>query len=192
MLTTVSRPHDDGFDHVLLAARAGGESAWRRIYDEYAAKVVGYLRAHGAADPEDLAGEVFLQVVRNLPDFSGGRREFSAWMFTIAHRRLVDDLRRRGRRPVEAVPAELVERAAGAGGDVHDEGEARIAQAAVRAAIDELPVDQRAVLLLRIIGDLTIDEIARALGKQPAAVKALQRRGLNRLEKAYPFEPLQR
>jgi DNA-directed RNA polymerase specialized sigma24 family protein len=43
------------------------------------------------------------------------------------------------------------------------------------------------VLLLRILGDLTIEEIARAVGKRPGAVKALQRRALKNLEKAYPF-----
>lgn len=183
---------DDGFDDVLLAARHGAEWAWKRIYDEYAPKVLGYLRAHGAVDPEDVTGEVFLQVVRNLPKFNGGRREFSAWTFTIAHRRLVDELRRRRRRPIEAALPEVIERAAGAGGDVHDDGEGRIAHAAVLRAIAELPVDQRSVVLLRIIGDLTIEEVARAVGKQPGAVKALQRRALRRLETAYPFERLQR
>jgi RNA polymerase sigma factor (sigma-70 family) len=178
---------DDGFDEVLSAARAGAEWAWTRIYEEMAPKVVGYLRAHGAADPEDLAGEVFLQVVRGLPGFSGAKREFSAWLFTIAHRRLVDDLRRRRRRPVDPAPADVVARAAGAGGDVSDDAEARMAGAWVRAAIEELPRDQRSVVLLRIIGDLTIEEIARAVGKRPGAVKALQRRGLRRLERAYPF-----
>jgi RNA polymerase sigma factor (sigma-70 family) len=176
---------DDGFDDVLSAARAGAEWAWTRIYDELAPKVVGYLRARGAADPEDVAGEVFLQVVRGLPDFSGGKGEFSAWVFTIAHRRLVDDLRRRRRRPVEVAPDEAIERAVG--GDVNEDAEARMADASVRAAIDELPPNQRSVVLLRIIGDLTIKEIARAVGKRPGAVKALQRRGLRRLERAYPF-----
>jgi RNA polymerase sigma factor (sigma-70 family) len=179
----------DGFDEVLLAARLGAEWAWTRIYEDFAPRVVGYLGAHGAADPEDLAGEVFLQVVRGLPDFSGGEREFAAWTFTIAHRRLVDDLRRRGRRPVEVAGGDLVERS---GGEVDREALARIADASVRAAIGELPPDQRSVLLLRIIGDLTIEEIARAVGKRPGAVKALQRRGLQRLERAYPFARPQR
>ena len=47
-------------------------------------------------------------------------------------------------------------------------------------------------MLLRIIGDLTVEQVAVAVGKRPGAVKALQRRGLHRLEQAYPFEPLQR
>jgi RNA polymerase sigma factor (sigma-70 family) len=186
------KPRDDAFDDVLSSARAGAEWAWTRIYDELAPKLVGYLRAHGAADPEDLAAEVFLQVVRGLPGFSGGQAEFRAWTFTIAHRRLVDDLRRRRRRPVEAAPADVIARAAGAGGDVNDDADARMAHASIRAAIGELPPDQRSVVLLRIIGDLTIDEIARAVRKRPGAVKALQRRGLRRLERAYPFEHLER
>lgn len=175
------------FDDVLSAARAGAEWAWTRIYDDLAPRVIGYLRGHGAVDPEDLAGEVFLQVVRGLPGFSGGGREFRAWAFTIAHRRLVDDLRQRGRRPVAAADADVIERVAGAGGDVHDDAEAHMEDAAVRAAIDGLAPDQRAVMLLRIVGDLTIEEIAYALGKRPGAVKALQRRALRRLEGAYPF-----
>ena len=181
---------DDGFDDVLRSARAGAEWAWARIYEELAPKIVGYLRAHGAADPEDVAGEVFLQVVRGLPDFSGGKGEFRAWTFTIAHRRLVDDLRRRRRRPVEVTGADVVERAVG--GDVNEDAEVRMADASVRLAIDELPLDQRSVVLLRIIGDLTVEEIARVVGKRPGAVKALQRRGLRRLERAYPFESLER
>jgi RNA polymerase sigma factor (sigma-70 family) len=183
---------DDVFDAVLASARAGAEWAWTRIYDELAPKIVGYLRAHGAADPDDVAGEVFLQIVRGLPDFSGGEAAFRAWAFTIAHRRLVDDLRRRRRRPVEPAPGDVVESAAGAAGDVTDDADARLAYASVRAAIDALPPDQRSVVLLRIIGELTIDEIARAVGKRPGAVKALQRRGLRRLERAYPFERLER
>jgi RNA polymerase sigma-70 factor (ECF subfamily) len=182
----------DRFNDVLPAARAGAEWAWARIYAALAPSVAGYLRANGAAEPDDLVGEVFLQVVRGLPRFEGGERDFRAWVLTIAHRRLVDDLRRRGRRPVSPAPDDVVERAAGAGGDVRDEAVAAIEEGAVRAAIDGLPDDQRAVLLLRILGDLTIEEIARALGKRPGAVKALQRRALKRMRGAYPFAGPQR
>ncbi|MEA2298605.1 MAG: polymerase sigma-70 factor, subfamily [Solirubrobacteraceae bacterium] len=175
---------DDPFDDLLAAARTGAEWAWTRIYQELAPKVTGYLAGHGAADPENLTGEVFLQVVRGLPGFSGGERDFAAWTFTIAHRRMVDQLRRQSRRPVEVADAEAGDR--GSGGAVDEEVEARLAEISVRRAIDELPADQRSVMLLRIIGDLTIEETARAVGKRPGAVKALQRRALRRLERAYP------
>lgn len=189
----MTAPRVDGaFDDALHAARAGAEWAWTRLYGDLAPRIAGYLRAHGAADPDDLTGEVFLQMVRALPGFSGDERAFRAWAFTIAHRRLIDDRRRRGRRVAVATSPDLIERLAGAGGDVHDDAAAAIAETAVRGAIEDLPPDQRAVLLLRIIGDLTVEEIARALNKRPGAVKALQRRGLRRLEGAYPFAGPQR
>jgi RNA polymerase sigma factor (sigma-70 family) len=132
---------------------------------------------------------VFLQVVRGLETFTGDERAFRAWVFTIAHRRLVDELRRGGRRPALTNDEEVAERP---GGDVRAEAEATLADRAVRDAIATLAPDQRAVILLRIIGDLTIDEIARAVGKRRGAVKALQRRALRNLERAYPFEDLER
>lgn len=182
----------EGFESVLTAARAGSEWAWDRLYRELAPPVRGYLRAHGAAEPDDLTGEVFLGLVRELPRFTGDERDLRAFTFTIAHRRLVDELRRRGRRPVSPTDPGILAEAAGAGGDVGEEAMAGIDEERVRAVIEELPPDQRAVLLMRILGDLTIEEIARATGKRPGAVKALQRRALKRVEKAYPSADLRR
>ncbi len=53
-----------------------------------------------------------------------------------------------------------------------------LASQRVRHVLGRLAVDQQAVLLLRILGDLTVEEVARVLGKRVGAVKALQRRGL--------------
>jgi RNA polymerase sigma-70 factor (ECF subfamily) len=171
------------FDSVLTAARAGADWAWERLYRELAPSVIGYLRVRGAAEPEDLAGETFLQAVRGLASFEGDERDFRAWLFTIAHRRLIDERRRLGRRPVQTLdPADLAERA-GAGGDVGEEALARVGDARVRAVLATLPEDQRTVLLLRILGDMTIEEIAGAVGKRTGAVKALQRRALRRIER---------
>ena len=177
----------EGFESVLTAARAGSEWAWDRLYRELAPSVRGYLRGHGASEPDDLVGEVFLGVVRDLARFTGDERDFRAFVFTIAHRRLVDDLRRRSRRPVSPAEPAVIAETAGAGGDVGDEALAAMDEARVRAAIELLPPDQRSVLLLRILGDLTIEQIAEAIDKRPGAVKALQRRALKRIERAYPF-----
>jgi RNA polymerase sigma-70 factor (ECF subfamily) len=180
------------FENVLFAARAGAEWAWARIYQDLAPSLAGYFRAQGCAEPDDLVAEVFLQVVRGLDGFSGPEPAFRAWVFTIAHRRMVDEVRRRVRRPVVPAEPSLVDEAAGEGGDVTEDAFAGLDRERVREAIAELPGDQRTVLLLRIIGDLTIEQIAEALGKRPGAVKALQRRALRRMETAYPFPALQR
>ena len=183
----------DAFDSVLSAARAGADWAWEQLYNDLSGSVVGYLRVHGASDPEDLAGEAFLHVVRDLPRFEpasdDSERDFRAWVFTIVHRRLLDARRARSRRPP---PASLESIAEPVGGDVAEDASHGLDRRRVVSLLEGLPPDQRTVLLLRILGDMTIEEIARAVGKRPGAVKALQRRGLKRVAGAYPFAPGER
>jgi|AntDryMetagUQ889_1029465.scaffolds.fasta_scaffold07401_2 RNA polymerase sigma-70 factor (ECF subfamily) len=170
------------FTAVLAAARTGSEWAWTVLYRGLAPTVLGYLLARGAAEPEDLAGEVFLQAVRDLRRFEGDERAFRAWLLTIAHHRLLDARRHRARRPVEVAPEDVIDSRSPTG-DVEEDALRRLDLAGVRMLIGGLSPDQRSVLLLRIVGDLTVEEIARVVGKRPGAVKALQRRGLAALER---------
>jgi RNA polymerase sigma factor (sigma-70 family) len=100
-------------------------------------------------------------------------------VFTIAHRRLLDDHRRAAVRPQwvngdGSVPDRN-------GGDVEDDAFRRLAEARVRELCDQLPASQREVLLLRLVADLTVEQVATTLGRTAGAVKALQRRGLANL-----------
>jgi RNA polymerase sigma-70 factor (ECF subfamily) len=165
------------FDMVLASARSGGEAAWAELYRELAPAVLGYLRASGAAEPEDTLGEVFLQVARDLGRFEGDEQRFRSWIFTIAHHRMIDASRRRARRPVELV-AEPPEPAGPPGPDAAEQALARLEDEQVLRVLESLSPDQRAVLLLRVIGGLTGQEAADVLGKRLGAVKQLQRRGL--------------
>jgi RNA polymerase sigma factor (sigma-70 family) len=166
----------DRFDSLLAAARDGSEAAWQELYDDIAPPVLGYLRANRAPDPEDVLSEVFLQVARDIAGFDGDERGFRSWVFTIAHHRLIDARRHSARRPVElsAEPPEPRERA----DDAAEQALARIGIEEVQRVLSALSDDQRAVLLLRVVGDLTVEDVAKAVGKRPGAVKALQRRGL--------------
>ena len=83
---------------MFAAAQLGAEWAWTALYRDLVPSVRGYVRARGAAEPDDVVGEVFLQVVRDLGRFDGGEREFRTWLFTIAHHRLLDARRRAVRR----------------------------------------------------------------------------------------------
>ena len=170
-------------DTTVDAARAGAEWAWTMIYDELAGPVLGYLRGLGAYEPEDLTGEVFLQAVRDLGRFQGGAGDFRAWIFTIAHHRFLDERRRVKRRPVDPAPDETItERLPPV--DAETPALEAIAEGHVRAIIEALVPAQREVMLLRIIGGLTIDEIVRAVGKRPGAVKALQRRAIEAIRRS--------
>jgi RNA polymerase sigma-70 factor (ECF subfamily) len=161
------------FDSVLAAAQAGAPWAFERLWRAFAPPVAGYLRLQGAADPDDLTSEVFLGAFRRLAAFAGNEAQFQAWLFTIAHRRLVDALRRASCRPLAAEWGATDV----AGGDVEDDALARLGEERVRGLCDLLPAGQRDVLLLRLVGDLTVDQVAGVLGRTPGAVKALQRRG---------------
>jgi RNA polymerase sigma-70 factor (ECF subfamily) len=170
-----------GFEDVLDAARTGAAWAFESLYQSLAARVCGYLRLHGASEPEDLTSELFLRVFNRLDSFSGAEPQFRAWVFTIAHRLLIDDRRRRDARPQTAeakTPMELI-----AGGDTETDALRRLELRNVEATLAKLPADQRDVLTLRVLGDLTVEEVARTLDKRPGAIKALQRRGLARLRR---------
>jgi RNA polymerase sigma-70 factor (ECF subfamily) len=174
------------FPATLDAARTGAEWAWTGIYRDLAPAVLGYLRARRAHEPEDLTGEVFLQVVRDLPRFQGGEREFRAWVFVIAHHRLLDEGRRRTRRPVDLEPDGPA--TASEAEDVETQVVQSTAADRVHRIIDRLVPDQRDVLLLRVLGDLTVEEVAQAVDKSPGAVKALQRRGLATIKRTLAEE----
>ena len=191
------------FDDVLAAAQAGAAWAFEVLYRDLAPSVTGYLRLHGALEPDDLASETFIGVFTGLGRFRGDEDALRAWVFTIAHRRLLDDWRRRSRRPQLA--EELAEVPDTVGGDVEDDVLGRIGTDEVTRLCGGLPADQRSVLLLRILGDLTVEQVAEAMGKSVPSVKALQRRGLRALRSrldqkspegvaadARPYEPVRR
>jgi len=176
----MSDPRGD-WEGLLGAAQTGAPWAWDRLYQDLAPPVRGYLVAQGAADPDDLLGEVWLHVARGVARFGGDESAFRSWVFMIAHHRVVDERRRRGRRP-ESAPGDADDWA-GTTPAAEDDALAGIATEEVVALLARLTDDQRDVLTLRILGDLTVEQVAAATGRRPGAVKALQRRALRSLQK---------
>jgi RNA polymerase sigma factor (sigma-70 family) len=169
------------FDAQLSAAQVGAPWACAALWRDYAPAVAAFLRARGSRDPDDLTSEVFLAVFDQLARFTGGEPEFRSFVFSIAYRRLTDELRRRSRRgdTAEWSPQNDPRRAPSAEEVAH----ARQGDASALDLLDGLPEDQRNVMVLRIVADLTVEQVADALGKRPGAVKALQRRALESLRK---------
>jgi RNA polymerase sigma-70 factor (ECF subfamily) len=167
---------DHDFAAVLAAARGGEAWALTRIYASLGPEVAALFRVRGAAEPEDLTSEVFVGVLRGIGAFDGDEPAFRSWIFTIAYRRPADEGRRCARRP-RLVPLDLRPEAP-ATDDVAGEVERSLATERIRALCEQLVPSQRDVLLLRVVGRLTVEEVARLMGRSPSAVKALQRRGL--------------
>jgi RNA polymerase sigma-70 factor, ECF subfamily len=146
------------------------------VYRSLAPAVLGYLRSQGASDPEDLTGEVFVDITRGLHRFVGDDAALRRWVFTIAHRRLVDDRRRRRVRRDHARDEPAERRAP-------DASEASVAlDPQLLAALDQLTPLQREVVVLRFVADLPLNDVARIVRRPRTAVKSLQARALAQLE----------
>lgn len=168
------------FDEVLLAAQAGAGWAFRALWDDLAPVVTGYLRGRGAGEPDELTNEVFLAAFTRIERFVGGEAAFRSYVFTIAHHRLVDDLRRRSRRRETSWDTTDDLRTTRS---AEEDALVEVGAEEVERALALLSEDQRDVLALRILGDLTVEQVAEVVGKRPGAVKALQRRGLDTLRR---------
>ena len=166
-------------DDIVRAAVSGDPDAFRQVYESLSPRVLGYLRSRGVEDPEGMVSEVFLAVHPRLPALSGGSAGLRTLVFSVAHARAVDDARRRSRRPASfSYEPEYDDRVTGSAEQLAVQSlEAERAMELMR----ELNEDQRAVVTLRIVGDLSLEQTAQVTGKTVAAVKQLQRRGLVRL-----------
>ena len=170
----------------IRAAGGGDGRAHRRIFDVLAPSVLGYARGQGVEDPDALANETLYRALSRAAEFEGDPLKFRSWVFTIAHNLVIDDRRRRSRRP-ETAPLDRA-RSRPDGTFVAESALDRVEVTRMISWIHDLPTDQRAVLLLRLVSDLPIAEVALVVGKSQGAVKALHRRGLNALRRRIDAE----
>ena len=162
-------------DEVVEDARGGQSSALTTLYTALAPGILAYLRSRGSRDAEGLTQEVFLQLLPRLRTITGGAAGVRALAFTIAHSRLIDEFRRRSRTTELPYEADL-------DGRQHASAEQEAIEQwgsnAITSLLANLGDEQKAVILLRVLGDLSLEETARIMGKSVGAVKQLQRRGL--------------
>lgn len=178
----------DQFQGILAAAQDGGEWAVAILYRWLHPAMVSYLRARAGDEADDLASETWISVARGLASFSGDEAAFRSWVFTIAHRRVIDHHRATARRPrtrtLHATEGDQhdspLEFAAGddPAGEVLD---AVAGDEAVRRIVALLPPDQAEVVLLRVVGGLPVEDVATITGRRPGTVRVLQHRALRRL-----------
>ena len=166
---------------VIERARGGDRAAFAELYDSYVDSVYRYLiyRVREPSDAEDLASEVFTRAFANIHRYRWQGKSFLAWLYTIA-RNAVTDRRRRERPTVE------LENAFGLASDgptAHDHAVRGEQVSSLRGAVRYLTNEQQQVLSLRFEANLSSREVARMLGKNEGAIRALQFRALGRLRK---------
>ena len=162
-------------EDLLSRLRRNDRAAWEGFYDSVAGELRGYAKRIGARDPDDILGEVMVQVVRDLPRFAGTAGELRPWVYRIARNRVIDAARRRARRVEETALEDDKQPGAPAVGFV-EPGE-------LAGLLELLTEDQREAVWLRFGLDMSLAEAAEVMGREPAAVAALTMRAMNRLRR---------
>ena len=181
-----ARPEQDEFDAELLRAVArGDEAAFARVYDRYSAILLGLMLRilRSRPEAEDVLQEVFLQVWQQARSFDPARGRAFTWLATLARSRAIDRLRAVDSRERAAQrSAEDGRPAAAESAGWADEEAVRAERAdAVRAALAELPEEQRQVLVLAYLEGMSQSEIAAAKNQPLGTVKTRTRTGLKKL-----------
>lgn len=166
---------------LVVAVREGQAWALTEIWQRHAASVTGYLRGRGATEPEDMTSDVFLAVFERVGGFHGDDEALRSFVFTVAHHKMVDDLRRRGRRGESAAYEPETDPRVEASAETM--AMSAIGDQRVDELLETLSPDQRDVVLLRVVADLSLEQTASVLGKRVGAVKALQHRALASLRR---------
>ena len=125
-----------------------------------------------------------MQLVRNLPGFSGDESAFRAWLFLLARNRVVDEWRAARRRPVTPSGDPVTPRGVSEPVDTIVVG-----RSAVADLLGSLAPDQRAVIVLRVLEGFSVAETARILRRSAGAVRVLQHRALKRLRSGLEDAP---
>lgn len=171
----------DDFSEVLVAAVRGDERAAERLYRAFDPMLVRYLRSQEPRVADDLAGEVWLAIAGALEQFRGDESGFRSWMFTIAHRRVLEHRRRGLRRRTDPAEPESFtmdpshEDVADTAADSVD------ALRAVETIAEVLSPEQAEVLILRVVADLSAAQVAELLGRPEPWVRITQHRALKKL-----------
>jgi RNA polymerase sigma-70 factor, ECF subfamily len=166
-------------DEALARASLGDETAFLQLWRALQPPLLRFLRVIGCDDPDDVASETWLQVVRDLHKFAGGEEDFRRWLFTIGRHRAIDAARARARRPASPASAGLDILA-----DhqlVEDQVLDGISVQRALGLLIGLSRDQAEAVALRVIAGLDTPDVAKILGKSAGAVRVALHRGLRTL-----------
>lgn len=180
----IDSERDDGQVLSLIADKDRG--ALECLYDRYSNTVYSLamhmLRDSGAA--EEVTQDVFFNVWRRAASYDSQRGSVTAWLFSIAHHRTIDELRRRRRDQTHVQPGvDLSNRPSenGSYGDPLKYTTGKFIRGQLEDALVTLRPEQREIVVLAYFGGLTHSEIANQLGQPLGTVKTRMRLALKKL-----------
>jgi len=165
-------------ERLLIEAAQADPARFADLYELNFERVYAYVvkRVQDRAESEDLTAEVFHQALANLKRFEWRGIPFAAWLFRIAANLISDRWQRSGREVTD--DSGIIESAQVSPAEI-EEVERR---ATIYRLVEDLPTDQKRVVLLRFVEQKSIKEVASAIRKTEGAVKQLQFRALTTLK----------
>ncbi len=170
----------EGFPAVLTAAQEGDAAAFSVLWQDANPSLLRYLRVLAPDVAEDAAADTWVQVLRRLGSFRGDEQAWRAWLFTTSRRRVIDESRRRSRRPtarLSEVPLASLPTTA----DAADIAIEHLSTRSALAMLTALPPLQAEIILLRVVAGLDTEAVAKIVGRSPGAVRVAAHRGLRQL-----------
>ena len=164
---------------VIRRVQRGDTDAFEVLVAAYEKNVfnVALQMTGNREDAQDMTQEAFLKAYSSLSSFRGDSK-FSSWLYRIVSNVCLDFKRRQGRRPSSSLTVEDDE-GENVQLDIADESqspeallERKMTREAVRAGLQQLPDEQRQILLLREIQGLSYEEIGEAMGLEAGTVKS--------------------
>jgi len=157
--------------------------AFTKLYETYFDKIYRYisLRIGNQMEAEDMTQQVFLNALESINSFKWRGVPFSAWLFRIAHNQVVDHLRKKSKFqfvPLDTPSADRDDDCSSA-----EKVELKINLEQLHSAMGGLTEAQREVISLRFTSELSIAEVAKIMGKNEGAVKALQHSAIRALRR---------
>jgi len=188
MEVTKLPPHSlsmlEGEQAYIEKAQSGDSACFGHLYDHYMPPIYRFIavKVGTRQEAEDLAHEVFVSAWQKLPSYAPQGFPFSSWLYRIARNRVIDHYRtKKSHVSIDdevAVDEDLFAVSAG----VDDTMDAGLDLAAIKTAMSQLTGEQREVIQMRFMDDLSPAEIAKALDKREGTVRIIQHRAIAKLK----------
>jgi len=167
-----------GIRTLVRRAKNRDQEAFGALYDEYVDPIFRYVyyKVGNFAESQDLTGQTFLKAFENIDSYEMRDVAFSSWLYRIAHNLVVDYFRRESKR--ESVPIEEHPMVLATEGNPVETVLADMDSDRLYRAMQKLTHDQREIVVLKFIDNLSNAQVAEIMGISVGAVKSAQKRGL--------------
>ncbi len=160
-------------EETLIAAVSGEPEAVAALWRAWNPPLLRFLIARRVPEPDDLASVIWLDIATRMQLFEGDPDAFRRWLFTVAHRRIIDGARKRGRQ-VATTPLEKSAQITSG----HDAFAAIGTTDWALEMLRQLNENQATAIALRVLADMSVAEVAQIMDQSPSSVRVLTHRGL--------------